>query len=254
MIYVTGDTHIPVDIHKLNNQRFEGQKSMTKDDYLIICGDFGLLFNYRETGNSVPSCPEDICWTKEELYWYDWLNEKPFTTLWVDGNHENFDRLKKYPICKWNGGKVHVISDSIIHLMRGQIYDIDGYSILSFGGAQSHDRGIATGTEKKDAHKWWWKEELPTRKEYDQAHRNLKRRNNTVDFIISHEAPGVALHRLGLPQNEVSNKLWEIYDHTAFAMWYCGHHHIDTQYGRVRLLYNDIERIDNLKNYRISLP
>ena len=43
----------------------------------------------------------------------------------------------------------------------------------------------------------------------------------------------------GLPQNEVSNKLWEIYDHTAFDKWYCGHHHIDTQYGRVRLLYDD---------------
>lgn len=48
----------------------------------------------------------------------------------------------------------------------------------------------------------------------------------------------------------MSNKLWEIYDHTAFGMWYCGHHHIDTQYGKVRLLYDDIERIDNLKSYR----
>ena len=67
MIYVTGDTHIPVDIHKLNTQRFEGQKSMTKDDYLIICGDFGLLFNYRETGNGVPSCPDDLCWIFSSL-------------------------------------------------------------------------------------------------------------------------------------------------------------------------------------------
>jgi hypothetical protein len=145
-----------------------------------------------------------------------------------------------------------MISDSIIHLMRGQIYDIQGYSILTIGGAPSHDRGAATGTEKRDAHKWWWKQELPTRKEYDQAHRNLKRHNNTVDFIITHEAPGVALHRLGLPQNEVSNKLWELYDHTAFGMWYCGHHHIDRQYGKVRLLYDDIERIDNLESYQLS--
>lgn len=81
---------------------------------------------------------------------------------------------------------------------------------------------------------------------------NLKRHNNTVDFIITHEAPGVVLHRLGLPQNEVSNKLWELYDHTAFGMWYCGHHHIDTQYGKVRLLYDDIERIDNLESYQLS--
>ena len=42
------------------------------------------------------------------------------------------------------------------------------------------------------------------------------------------------------------------YDHAAFGMWYCGHHHIDMQYGKVRLLYDDIERIDNLESYQLS--
>ncbi len=41
MIYVTGDTHIPIDIGKLSEDRFAEQCCMTKDDYLIICGDFG---------------------------------------------------------------------------------------------------------------------------------------------------------------------------------------------------------------------
>lgn len=119
MIYLTGDTHIPIDIHKIAASQWPDQMNMSKDDYLIVCGDFGLLFNYRETGKSLPSCLEDNCWDKEELWWLNWLEERPFTTLFVDGNHENYDRLKKYPALEWNGGKVQMISDSVIHLMRG---------------------------------------------------------------------------------------------------------------------------------------
>ena len=37
----------------------------------------------------------------------DWLDCKFFTTLFVDGNHENFDRLYEYPVEEWHGGKVH---------------------------------------------------------------------------------------------------------------------------------------------------
>ena len=36
MIYITGDTHIPVDIQKLSTKRFPEQKEMTKNDYVII--------------------------------------------------------------------------------------------------------------------------------------------------------------------------------------------------------------------------
>lgn len=99
---------------------------MTKEDYVIICGDFGGVWN-KEVEN------------KEEKHLLDWLEEKPFTTLFVDGNHENFDRLYSYPVELWHGGKVHKIRPSVIHLMRGQIYEIDGKSFFTFGGASSHD-------------------------------------------------------------------------------------------------------------------
>ena len=62
-----------------------------------------------------------------------------FTTLFVDGNHENFDRLYSYPIIEWHGGKVHKINSSIFHLMRGEIYEIDNKKIFAFGGASCHD-------------------------------------------------------------------------------------------------------------------
>lgn len=40
MIYITGDTHRHIDIQKLID--FNSQNpNLTRDDYVIICGDFG---------------------------------------------------------------------------------------------------------------------------------------------------------------------------------------------------------------------
>ena len=235
MIYLTGDTHIPIDIHKIAASQWSDQMNMSKDDYLIVCGDFGLLFNYRETGKSLPSCPEDNCWDKEELWWLNWLEERPFTTLFVDGNHENYDRLKKYPATEWNGGKVQMISDSVIHLMRGQVYQIDNRSIFTMGGARSHDRGPATGTEKRDVHIIWWKDELPLQKEYTEALKNLRAQNNKVDYIVTHEAPADYLYREGYSAYELPDFLLNIKETVDYKRWYCGHHHKDTGY---RALFN----------------
>lgn len=104
MIYITGDCHR--EYRRFNTQNFPEQKEMTKEDYVIVCGDFGGVWSFEK---------ED----KEEKHLLDWLEEKPFTTLYVDGNHENFDRLYGYPIENWQGGKVHKIRPSVLHLMRG---------------------------------------------------------------------------------------------------------------------------------------
>lgn len=73
MIYVVGDTHCPIDIKKLNNK--EVFKACGQyPDYVIICGDAGFIWS---------NDPED----KEEQYWLNWIDEKPWTTLFVDGNH-----------------------------------------------------------------------------------------------------------------------------------------------------------------------
>ena len=99
---------------------------MTKDDYVIICGDFGGVWNRFEEN-------------KYEKHWMDWLEKHPFTTLFCEGNHENFDRLYNYPVEKWNGGNVHKIRPSVIHLMRGQVFQLCGKKFFVFGGAKSHD-------------------------------------------------------------------------------------------------------------------
>lgn len=43
MIYVTGDTHGVIDIGKLGFKNFPEGKNLTKNDYVIICGDFGFV-------------------------------------------------------------------------------------------------------------------------------------------------------------------------------------------------------------------
>ena len=41
-IYVTGDIHAEPD--RFNTENFPEQKELTRDDYMIICGDFGLVW------------------------------------------------------------------------------------------------------------------------------------------------------------------------------------------------------------------
>lgn len=248
MIYVTGDTHIPIDIHKLSTEHFpEGQK-LTKEDYVIVCGDFGLLWEWKESGMSVETCPEDTKWTKEELYWKEWLDEKPWTTLWVDGNHENYDRLKMYPIEEWNGGYVQKISDSIIHLMRGQYYDIDGTTVFTLGGANSHDRGPATGTRYVDEGVIWWPEEKPASYEILKALENMGKHNNKVDLIITHEVPMSIRMRLNLYDNDdISMMLQAFFNNVDYKHWFAGHHHCfyDFHGYNLTVLYQDIVCADD---------
>ncbi|MCW8813799.1 MAG: metallophosphoesterase [Ignavibacteriaceae bacterium] len=112
MIFITGDTDGEIDIRKFNSRKFSEQKNLTKSDFVIVAGDFGLLWDGSNECN----------------YWLNWLSAKNFTTLFIDGNHENFEILNSYPVITWNGGKAHQITNSVIHLMRGQVFVIEGYN------------------------------------------------------------------------------------------------------------------------------
>lgn len=119
MIYITGDTHGKHDFWKLI-QFSDAHPELTKNDYLIVAGDFGGVWSPRTLESSLRP--------------YQAL---PFTVLFVDGNHENFDMLYSYSVEIWNGGKVHFIKPDIIHLMRGQVFEIEGKTIFTFGGGSS---------------------------------------------------------------------------------------------------------------------
>lgn len=98
-------------------------------------------------------------------------NRKWGTTLFIDGNHENFDRLNKYPEIDMFGGKVGKIEEGIYHLKRGYVYEIQECKILTFGGANSIAKH--TLTEGVD----WWKEEKFNYNESNRAFDNLEKHN-----------------------------------------------------------------------------
>ena len=211
MIYVTGDTHGYIDIEKFSYRNSPFLKGLTKDDYVIICGDFGLVWDND----------------KSEMHWRKWLEEKSFTTLFVDGNHENHNMLDAYPIETWNGGNIHHISDSIIHLMRGQVYEIDGYTYFTMGGAESHDK------EYRVEDVSWWSREMPSKEEMEQAINNLRKHDFKVDYVITHGAPSSVQreieekYSLPYPPNYFTDWLDDLVGKHGlqYKKWYCGHYH-----------------------------
>lgn len=47
-IYITGDTHGGINDMKLKSKYFPNYKNCTKDDVLIILGDWGYIFGQEE--------------------------------------------------------------------------------------------------------------------------------------------------------------------------------------------------------------
>ncbi len=227
-IYITGDTH--GDFSRLGKGCFPELERLTKDDYVVICGDFGGVW---DDGS-------------EEQQLLDQLDRRPFTTLFVSGNHENYDLLSKFPVSEWNGGKVQAIRPSILHLLRGQVFTLDGQTFFTMGGASSHD--VSDGILELDDpyfkqkyrllsfrdalfrvnHQSWWKEELPSDAEYLEARENLQRHGWKVDYILTHCAPTSIQEAIvsGLyAPDRLTDFLEELRKKCRFESWFFGHYH-----------------------------
>ena len=227
MVFITGDTHGLQDFHKLH--RFAGlHPELTKEDFMIVAGDFGAVWS------------EDTLCTNLRYY-----SDLPFTVLFVDGNHENFDLLSSYPEEEWHGGKVHRIRRDVLHLMRGQVFEIAGKTFFTFGGATSIDKAY------RIAGRSWWAQEVPTLADLDEGLKNLKRYGNKVDYIVTHACGERPLaypklrqaSRLKISCPEVA-MLTNLENSVAFGHWYFGHYHTDAKLGeKYTALYDNIEEI-----------
>ena len=229
-IVITGDTHGTFDIGKVVRYFNEHEDEYTQDDYLIICGDVGICgFSAAYEANTRAV-----------------FRSLPVTTLFIDGNHENFEQLNSYAVEQWNGGKVHIIEDNMIHLMRGQIFELEGCRFFTMGGAKSHD--IEDGILEPDApdferrlmmlqrkpraryrinHISWWAQELPSDEEYDEARQSLDAVGWQVDYIITHCAP-TSIALMGTRHNEadrLTDFLQEVRERAKYHYWLFGHYH-----------------------------
>ena len=235
-IVICGDTHGVLDTIKISNFQETDQK-LDKNDYLIICGDAGIVWEYETLKESV-----------------DYFESFGTNILFVDGNHENFDILNSFPISIWNGGKVHKISDRIYHLMRGQVFNISGTTFLTIGGADSTDKEIRTESLN------WWKEESFSYQDYEEAYNNLKQSDFKIDYVISHSPNNELLQKLynlftccgesvpyflqkKITPSQTSNILQDIKAKITFKKWFCGHLHIDENIEKYKILYSYLYEI-----------
>lgn len=202
MIYVTGDTH--GELSCFDNQWI---RRLKKNDSLIICGDFGFLWDNSE----------------EEQKNLKYLSKRRYNILFVDGTHENFDMLDTYPIVDYMGGKARMIAENIYYLMRGQIYEIEGKSIFSFGGGESPEKELRMQMGK------WWKREMPSLDEMKAAFENLKKHDLKVNYVITHE-PSANIKNMIDHKSDI-NSVAAFFDglekNISFDKWFFGSQHID---------------------------
>ena len=235
MVFVTGDCH--ADFQRFVGRNFPGQSSMHRSDTMIICGDFGGVW-YDSA---------------DERGWLDWLSSRKYTTCFVDGNHENFDRLLggEFPVVDFHGSKAKKIRNGVYYLMRGHVYDFEGKKVFCMGGASSHDiadgildpgnfasiksfykmynRWVNEGRQFRINHLSWWKQELPDEAEMEAAERELERHDFKVDYVITHCLPTSIAASISNGFYK-PDSLTDFFDHLLqrnlqFREWHCGHYH-----------------------------
>ena len=184
---ITGDLHgDPVRFSKRSMQ----QHPMKDDEIVVICGDFGL------------SWADD----KSDKYWLDWLSKNANLLLY------------SFPVKEWHGGRVHELRPNVLHLMRGEIFEIDGLRVLAFGGAASHDK------EARKPYISWWPEEIPNAADFENACKNLGSVGWEVDLALTHTAPGSIVQLLvdntGQNDDPTCKMLYAIQNKLIFQHWY----------------------------------
>ena len=83
MIYVSGDLHGTVECghNCLSFHSWPLGRELTRNDVVIVAGDFGYVWGGGNT----------------DAYWLKWLEGRPWTMCFVDGNHENHRLLAAMP-------------------------------------------------------------------------------------------------------------------------------------------------------------
>lgn len=254
-VYVCGDTHGNYDLQKLKPsvwvEAYARKDQPREENILIVAGDFG--FHWTPPGGG------------DETELKAFYESRPWTTLWIDGNHENFETIQHLPRVDIHTLGIDLVplgdtketvgksAEGVYHLQRGGIYSIQGRRIFVMGGAASIDKN------SRKEYLSWWKEEIPNREEASFALNNLKNyliEGEALDYVITHTVPGIVREGEELlslfqgpwekrsiresikengseerPLNELLNICWSFIDQfqqgSDLKGWYFGHWHVD---------------------------
>ena len=133
----------------------------------------------------------------------------------------------------------------MIHLMRGQVFEIGGITFFTMGGASSHDiqDGILDPASPDFEREYWfkrrtrqmfrvkgvswWPEELPSDAEYEEAAKNLDEAGWEVDCVLTHCAPTSIQQKLdgNYTPDRLTDFLQMVKRRCQFSYWFLGHYH-----------------------------
>lgn len=231
-VYVTGDTHNDLDLQKIIDWDAEVSNMLTHDDYLVIAGDFGFPWDF----------------SPKERDTVAWLESRPYTVLFVDGNHERFSYWRERPCEIWRGGRTQRLLDGgrTRRLCRGEVFDLDGETIFVLGGASSPDRVWRTPEVS------WWPDELPGEDDFAHAREVLATHDWHVDYVVTHTCADSMLSAALYPspgwtnpeRDRLTEFLEEVKDRLDYKRWYFGHFHRDADLECDHtVLYDEVVRL-----------
>lgn len=204
MICVIGDTH--GDYSRFSHKKI---RTLKKGDYLIICGDFGFVWDGSDKEKAL---------VKK-------IGAKPYTTLFVTGSHDNYDILYSLPEAPFMGGMARNLCGNLYMLSSGYIYNIEGHSFFAFGG------GLPSEIDVDMDNTSWWEEELPDERMVDIGRECLRQNGDKADFIITHEPPASIAEFLDtrsgavIPSSRLGIYFEQLKGEISFNRWYFGKLH-----------------------------
>ena len=221
-LFITGDTHGDIDFHKLNTRHFPMQSKLTKEDIVVVLGDWGAIWYGNE----------------KDRYLLNWWNNKPWTTFVVLGNHENYEAINQLPIARKFGSSVRKAGRSIFIAETGNVYTFCNKKCLVLNGANSHDKIF-----RKEGVSWWSQEEI-TQDDANKALISLAGAGDDIDYFFTHTGGGVATASCGYKSDSSDRWVDYVMNHLpGDGNWkhFCGHLHVDKCVNdKTKILYQDI--------------
>ena len=238
MVYITGDTHAD-----FIDPRWDWfKKHLTKDDILIVTGDFGFDW--------------------DSITVEDWQNKKhDYTILFCDGNHENYDILNALPVVDMFGDKVGDFGNNTYRLFTGHMYVIEDKKYFVFGGAASIDKDWRVVEEKKlnAPRTLWWSDEVPSDETLAFAKDTLAKNDYKFDYFITHtcnpqlKGPVLKSYKANFydPTESMINHLEYLIEENngGFKHNFFGHFHRNVHFGKYHCLYGEVINVSNGKIY-----
>lgn len=192
----------------------------------------------------------------------DWFSTKcDYTVYCIKGNHEarptdikTMEKHYDYDVCgpvylEPHYPKIRYFLDTV-----GKCYKINGYSMLTIGGAYSVDKYYRL------EHGWgWFDNEQLSQGEMDYITHKVT--GNNFDFVLSHTCPlswqPIDLFLSVIDQSKVDNtmEVWmdELKNKINYKTWLFGHYHDDRLVRpKVEMLYSDVIPLEYYVDHYIN--